>query len=146
MEKMDQWELIFDRHGQTTRMAVPGGWIYRSMLRTEGGSSTMSMVFVPKNDDALKDIQEHDQIRVKQEEEKKARAERALSHKIDELQLPIHVSNCLRDAGINTIGDLVSRTKKNLLALPQFGRKSLDEVVEVLDNLGLKLQAPEDWL
>ncbi len=59
--------------------------------------------------------------------------------KIQELELSVRTSNCLRNEGINYIGDLVQKTDGEMLRTPNFGRKSLNEIKEVLAQLGLHL-------
>lgn len=61
-----------------------------------------------------------------------------LLHKaIDDLDLSVRSANCLRNANINTVGDLVVRSEKEMLETKNFGRKSLEEIQEVLDKMGL---------
>ena len=62
---------------------------------------------------------------------------------IEELDLSVRPYNCLKRAGINTIGDLVQRTEEEIVNVKNFGRKSLDEVKEKLAVLGLKLREKE---
>jgi DNA-directed RNA polymerase subunit alpha len=59
---------------------------------------------------------------------------------IEELELGVRSYNCLKRAGIQTVGDLVSKTEGELAAIPNFGRKSIDEVVETLNARGLNLR------
>ena len=49
--------------------------------------------------------------------------------------------NCLKRAGVQTVGDLVSKTEGELNAIPNFGKKSIDEVVETLHGRGLALRS-----
>ncbi|MCS7215004.1 MAG: DNA-directed RNA polymerase subunit alpha [Thermodesulfovibrio sp.] len=58
---------------------------------------------------------------------------------IEELELSVRAYNCLKSAGINTIAELVQRTESELLKTKNFGRRSLEEIKEVLTNMGLKL-------
>ena len=51
---------------------------------------------------------------------------------IEELELGVRSYNCLKRAGIQTVGDLVSKTEGELVAIPNFGKKSIDEVIETL--------------
>lgn len=51
--------------------------------------------------------------------------------------------NCLKRAGINTVQDLISRTEADMMKVRNLGRKSLDEVIQKLENMGLSL-AHED--
>jgi DNA-directed RNA polymerase subunit alpha len=58
---------------------------------------------------------------------------------IEELELGVRSYNCLKRAGIQTVGDLLQRTEAELNAIPNFGRKSIEEVVETLEARGLSL-------
>jgi DNA-directed RNA polymerase subunit alpha len=62
-----------------------------------------------------------------------------LSKQIDELDLSVRSANSLKNANIHTLRDLVRRTEKDMLETKNFGKKSLEEVQEVLDKLGLSL-------
>ena len=71
-------------------------------------------------------------------------AERALSQmnevlgrSVEELELSVRSYNCLKNANIQTIGDLVQKTESEMLRTKNFGRKSLNEIKEILSNLGL---------
>jgi DNA-directed RNA polymerase subunit alpha len=59
---------------------------------------------------------------------------------IEELELGVRSYNCLKRAGIQTVGDLVTKTEGELNAIPNFGKKSIDEVVETLQARGLSLR------
>jgi DNA-directed RNA polymerase subunit alpha len=60
-----------------------------------------------------------------------------LSKPIEELDLSVRSANCLKNANIRTLGDLVQRTEREMLSTKNFGRKSLDEIKDVLGSLGL---------
>jgi DNA-directed RNA polymerase subunit alpha len=60
---------------------------------------------------------------------------------IEELELGVRSYNCLKRAGVQTVGDLVRKTRSELNAIPNFGSKSIDEVIETLQSRGLDLQA-----
>lgn len=60
-----------------------------------------------------------------------------LNRPVDELELSVRAFNCLKNAGIVTIRDLVQRTESEMLKMKNFGRKSLNEVKEVLASMGL---------
>jgi len=62
-----------------------------------------------------------------------------LGKQIDELDLSVRSANSLKNANIHTLRDLVRRSEKDMLETKNFGRKSLEEVQEVLDKLGLSL-------
>ncbi len=59
---------------------------------------------------------------------------------IEELELGVRSYNCLKRAGIQTVGDLVAKTEGELNAIPNFGKKSIDEVIETLHARGLSLR------
>ena len=62
---------------------------------------------------------------------------------IEELELGVRSYNCLKRVGIETIGDLVSKTEQELAAIPNFGKKSIEEVKETLATHGLYLRGDE---
>jgi DNA-directed RNA polymerase subunit alpha len=57
----------------------------------------------------------------------------------DEIELSVRSSNCLRNDGIVYIGELVQKTEEEMLRTPNLGRKSLNEIMEILSQLGLHL-------
>lgn len=57
---------------------------------------------------------------------------------IDELELPVRASNCLKSAGINLVGELVQKSENEMLKTKNFGRKSLEDIRRVLDSMGLE--------
>jgi DNA-directed RNA polymerase subunit alpha len=59
---------------------------------------------------------------------------------IEELELGVRSYNCLKRAGIQTVGDLLSKSEGELNAIPNFGKKSIDEVIETLHNRNLNLR------
>ncbi|MEK9671471.1 MAG: DNA-directed RNA polymerase subunit alpha C-terminal domain-containing protein, partial [Rhodospirillaceae bacterium] len=62
-----------------------------------------------------------------------------LLRKVDELELSVRSANCLKNDNIIYIGDLVQKTEADMLRTPNFGRKSLNEIKEVLASMGLHL-------
>lgn len=64
---------------------------------------------------------------------------RHLLRKVDELELSVRSANCLKNENIVYIGDLVQKTESDLLRTPNFGRKSLNEIREVLAQMGIEL-------
>jgi DNA-directed RNA polymerase subunit alpha len=77
-----------------------------------------------------------------------AAAEPSLAHgmenfPIEELELGVRSYNCLKRVGIETIGDLVSKSDAELSSIPNFGRKSIEEVKETLQQHGLSLRGDE---
>ena len=71
---------------------------------------------------------------------------RNLLRKVDELELSVRSANCLKNDNIVYIGDLVQRSEPEMLRTPNFGRKSLNEIREVLKIMGLELgMVIESW-
>ncbi|UZK67512.1 DNA-directed RNA polymerase subunit alpha [Sphingomonas sp. M1-B02] len=68
-----------------------------------------------------------------------AQINRYLLKKVDELELSVRSANCLKNDNIIYIGDLVQKTEAEMLRTPNFGRKSLNEIKEVLSSMGLRL-------
>ncbi len=68
---------------------------------------------------------------------------RAATMPIEELDLSVRPYNCLKRAGIHTVGDLIRKTEDEVVAVKNFGRKSLDEVKEKLALHGFSLRQPE---
>jgi len=58
---------------------------------------------------------------------------------VDELELSVRANNCLKNASIKTIADLVQKTEHEMLKTKNFGRKSLNEIKEILHSMGLRL-------
>ena len=65
--------------------------------------------------------------------------DRNLLRKVDELELSVRSANCLKNDNIVYIGDLVQKTEAEMLRTPNFGRKSLNEIREVLSKMGIHL-------
>src|SRR5204862_6624157 len=72
-----------------------------------------------------------------------ARAHGMENFPIEELELGVRSYNCLKRVGIETIGDLVSKTETELGTIPNFGKKSIEEVKETLAAHGLTLRGEE---
>ncbi|RMD94261.1 MAG: DNA-directed RNA polymerase subunit alpha, partial [Alphaproteobacteria bacterium] len=69
-----------------------------------------------------------------------------LLRKVDELELSVRSANCLKNDNIVYIGDLIQKTEAEMLRTPNFGRKSLNEIKEVLSSMGLHLgMEVENW-
>lgn len=93
-------------------------------------------LFVDLSDDA-----KNTEIIVEKEETKK---EKVLEMTIEELDLSVRSYNCLKRAGINTVEDLTNKTEEDMIKVRNLGRKSLEEVINKLNNLGLYLKKEED--
>ena len=70
--------------------------------------------------------------------------EKVLGMNIDELELSVRSYNCLKRAGINTVQELINKTPEDMMKVRNLGRKSLDEVLAKLKELGLALNQNED--
>jgi DNA-directed RNA polymerase subunit alpha len=93
------------------------------------------------------DEQLEPEIDKKDEEQKKPRFNENLYRSVEELELSVRSANCLKNASINKIYQLVSKTEAEMLKTKNFGRKSLNEIKEVLSemelSLGMKLEGFE---
>jgi DNA-directed RNA polymerase subunit alpha len=79
------------------------------------------------------------------DEEKGALYEK-LGKSVDEMELSVRSYNCLKNANIRTIGELVQKTESEMLKTKNFGRKSLNEIKEILATMGLSLGMKlDDW-
>jgi DNA-directed RNA polymerase subunit alpha len=74
-----------------------------------------------------------------EDEEEKETFNENLLRSVDELELSVRSANCLKHANIKLIGDLVQKTEAEILATKNFGRKSLNEIKEILAEMGLSL-------
>ena len=81
------------------------------------------------------------EVMVEKEDNEK---EKVLEMNIDELELSVRSFNCLKRAGINTVEELTSKTTEDMMKVRNLGRKSLDEVLNKLKELGLSLNNGED--
>lgn len=70
--------------------------------------------------------------------------EKALEMNIDELELSVRSYNCLKRAGINTVEELINRTPEDMMKVRNLGKKSLDEVLAKLKELGLQLNPGDE--
>ena len=81
------------------------------------------------------------EVMVEKEDNEK---EKVLEMNIDELELSVRSFNCLKRAGINTVEELTSKTPEDMMKVRNLGRKSLEEVLNKLKELGLSLDNGED--
>jgi DNA-directed RNA polymerase subunit alpha len=79
------------------------------------------------------------------ESEEKEKINENLMRSVDELELSVRSANCLKNAGINLIGELVQKTEAEMLKTKNFGRKSLNEIKEILSEMGLSLGMKIDF-
>ncbi len=83
--------------------------------------------------------EEEEEVSYPEDEEEKEAINENLLRSVDELELSVRSANCLKHANIKLIGDLVQRTEAEILATKNFGRKSLNEIKEILTEMGLSL-------
>ena len=81
------------------------------------------------------------EIMIEKEDDEK---EKVLEMSIDELELSVRSYNCLKRAGINTVEELTNRTSEDMMKVRNLGRKSLEEVLAKLKELGLELNPSEE--
>ena len=70
--------------------------------------------------------------------------EKVLDMTIEELDLSVRSFNCLKRAGINTVGDLINKSEDEMMKVRNLGRKSLEEVISKLESLGFKLSKDDE--
>ena len=81
------------------------------------------------------------EIMVEKEEDSKGKV---LDMNIDELELSVRSYNCLKRAGINTVEELTNKTSEDMMKVRNLGRKSLEEVLAKLKELGLSLNVGDE--
>lgn len=84
-------------------------------------------------------FEEEPEVEPAQVDEKNLRMVENLKKSVDELELSVRSYNCLKNANIRTISDLVQKTEAEMLKTRNFGRKSLNEIKEILEGMGLSL-------
>jgi DNA-directed RNA polymerase subunit alpha len=95
-------------------------------------------IFITKEEEpAEEEIEEVD--------EEWIRIHELLKRSVDELELSVRSSNCLRNAEIKSIGDLVRKTESDMLKFRNFGRKSLKEISDILNSMGLHFGMDVDY-
>src|SRR5206468_10617436 len=77
-------------------------------------------------------------------EERTREVNKHLFRSVNELELSVRAANCLKNANIKTIADLVQKTEGEMLKTKNFGKKSLNEIKEILSEMGLTLGAKLD--
>ena len=73
-----------------------------------------------------------------------AKKEKVLEMTVEELDMSVRSFNCLKRAGINTVEDLTNRTEEDMIKVRNLGKKSLEEVIQKLQSLGLSLKKSDD--
>ena len=83
----------------------------------------------------------HTEVLVSKTDTKK---EKVMEMTIEELDLSVRSYNCLKRAGVNTVEDLAGKTEEDMMRVRNLGKKSLEEVLNKMESLGLKLRKEED--
>jgi len=87
--------------------------------------------------DVFINFEEVDEEVVVEKEDEKSNVNEILMRSVEDLELSVRSANCLKNAGINTIGELVQKTEAEMLKTKNFGRKSLSEIKDILNEYGL---------
>ena len=70
--------------------------------------------------------------------------DKVLEMTIEELDLSVRAFNCLKRAGVNSVGDLINKSPDEMMKVRNLGKKSLEEVISKLEALGFNLSTPEE--
>ena len=81
--------------------------------------------------------EESEPLLLEESQEEKDKVNENLYRTVEELELSVRSANCLKNAGIKLIGELVSKTEAEMLKTQNFGRKSLNEIKDILNDMGL---------
>jgi DNA-directed RNA polymerase subunit alpha len=95
--------------------------------------------------DVFINFEETEEEKVQEEAGQSEKLSENLLKSVDELELSVRSANCLKNAGIHIIGELVQKTEAEMLKTRNFGRKSLNEIKEILSEMGLSLGMKIDW-
>jgi len=87
--------------------------------------------------DVFVNFEEIDEVIKLEAEEEKGNINEVLLRSVEDLELSVRSANCLKNAGINSIGELVQKTEAEMLKTKNFGRKSLSEIKDILTEYGL---------
>jgi len=103
-------------------------------------------IFITFEEEEEEEEEEEKEMEVSGDEGEKKGLNENLFRSVDELELSVRSANCLKHANIKLIGDLVQKTEAEILATKNFGRKSLNEIKEILAEMGLSLgMKVENW-
>lgn len=87
--------------------------------------------------DVFINFEEVEEEVIPEKEDEQEGVSKVLSRSVEDLELSVRSANCLKNAGINTIGELVKKTEAEMLKTKNFGRKSLSEIKDILSEYGL---------
>ena len=86
--------------------------------------------------DAFINFEEVEEEILPEKEDEQENVNKVLLRSVEDLELSVRSANCLKNAGINTIGELVKKTEAEMLKTKNFGRKSLSEIKDILNEYG----------
>ena len=110
-------------------------------MQMDAGMDTGGMIDTIEVPIAEDDTADSLEIMIEKEEDQK---EKALEMTIEELELSVRSFNCLKRASINTVEELTERTEEDMMKVRNLGKKSLDEVKNKLEELGLSLKPSDE--
>jgi len=117
-------------------------WTFGTMRPKEAVSSAAGMMT-----DLLRlfiNLSQEEEPQEPEEEPVQDNRERVMEMTIEELDLSVRSYNCLKRAGINSVEELTRKTEEDMMKVRNLGRKSLEEVKQKLESLGLSLRQPEE--
>ena len=132
------------RVGQVTDYDMLTFEVWTNGILTPDESISLGAKILSEHLNLFIDLSEHakkTEIMVEKEEDRK---EKVLEMPIEELDLSVRSFNCLKRANIHTIQDLVNKSEEEMMKVRNLGKKSYDEVVFKLQNLGLSLKKSEE--
>ena len=97
------------------------------------------LLFIHFDEEPVEEIEE-------EVDEEVERMRDLLGRSVEELELSVRSSNCLKAANIKTLGELVGKSESDMLKYRNFGRKSLKEIVDILEGMGLHLGMDVDGI
>ena len=108
-------------------------------VRRANPAGAAALQLDPRRTDAIELADEDEEIDVTSEPARIGVANEHLDKSVEELELSVRSYNCLKNANIRTIRELVQKTETDMLKTKNFGRKSLNEIKEILTGMGLSL-------
>lgn len=104
---------------------------------TPGDAIAYAAKILKQQLDVFINFEEVEEEIVPEKEDEKGNVNEILTRSVEDLELSVRSANCLKNAGINTIGELVQKTEADMLKTKNFGRKSLSEIKDILNEYGL---------
>ncbi len=131
MPGLHEWECVAEGQYRIDRFRVPGGWVYSITSRED----SVHVVYVPYSSDAEPRGAAREGGKILEDD----RCEDILP--LYELPLPTRAQNGLANMGIQTVGELVTLSRKFLIKSPNIGRKTVDDITNILEEHGRQFEA-----